>query len=403
VNRRGAAPQKEASPASAALGSPPQLPAAPSEPPVPTTILRARTPKAAGLPQTALAAYPCWRGLRPLDVFPGVRGVMHSAVGPQPLPGLASPTRELAGDPVQPASVVLSLRRRRPAPDRFPWRKAPTVRQCERPNELRDLPSPGLGPLASAPPLRPIPPDFSDWRSPAFPGRRRLPGARRAAPRTLGTPPIGLGPPAAALPPHRFAPAAEFDAPIAHDSASAARDSASTHGFKQGGGQDAGPAMPASHPHDLHRPASPHVGSCSGPSFIGAHLHTADPACAPAAGGSGGEGAISSASKGTTTNPSSLALPSLSVVAVSAHSGSQRAPLTSAGSSDARTQGGSRSSATRTDRGQSSAPIRRRQRCAVVSGVSTAVPVAASPRAGLIEKQSTGPAGLPAGTTQGVI
>ncbi len=242
---------------------------------------RARAPKAAGLPQSALAVLPGARGLRPLDAFPGARGVKHNAAGPECFPGLASPTRGLAGsDPVQPASVVLSLRRRRPAPDRFPWRKAPTVRQCERPNELRGLPSPEFGPLASAPPLRPIPPDFSDRRPPALPGRRRLPGARRAAPRTLGTPPIGLGSPAAALPPHRFASAAELDAPIAHDSASAARDSARPRGFKQGDGQAAEPAMPANHPHDLHRPGSPRIGSRS--SLFGAYPPTADQACTPA-------------------------------------------------------------------------------------------------------------------------
>ena len=94
---------------------------------------------AAGLPQMALAVLPGARGLRPLDAFPGARAVKHIAAGPKRFPGPASsPTRGMAGsDSVQPASVVLSLRRRRPAPDRFPWRKAPMVRQCERPNELR--------------------------------------------------------------------------------------------------------------------------------------------------------------------------------------------------------------------------------------------------------------------------
>ena len=154
--------------------------------------------------------------LRPFDAFPGVRGVMHIAAGPQSFPGLASPTRELAGsDSVQPASVVLSLRRRRPAPDRFPWRKAPTVRQCERPNQLR-------GP--SQPPTR---------------------VARICCP---------------AL---RFAPSSPPAAPAT------ARDSARPRGFKQGDGQAAEPAMPANHPHGLHRP-----GSRS--SFFGAHPLTAN-------------------------------------------------------------------------------------------------------------------------------
>ena len=120
-----------------APSSPPPLPATASQPPIPTQSFRARAPKAAGLSQVALAVLPGARGLRPLDAFPGGQGIKHSAAGPKSYPGLASPTRELAGsDPVQPAFVVLSLRRRRPAPDRFPWRKAPTVRQCERPNEL---------------------------------------------------------------------------------------------------------------------------------------------------------------------------------------------------------------------------------------------------------------------------
>jgi hypothetical protein len=92
---------------------------------------------AAGLLQMAHAALPGARGPWPLDAFPGVRGSIYIAAGPKRFPGLASPTRELAGsDVMQSASVVLSLRRRRPAPDRFPWRKAPTVRRCERPNEL---------------------------------------------------------------------------------------------------------------------------------------------------------------------------------------------------------------------------------------------------------------------------
>ena len=93
------------------------------------------------------------------------------------------------------------------------------------------------------------------------------------------------------------------------------------------------------------------------------------------AGGSGGE---ATAGIRTTTPISgageqlqSLAFPNSSVAAVSAHSVNQRAPLASAGSSDARTQGGPRSTATRTDRGRSSAPIRRRQRCAGASGAGT--------------------------------
>jgi hypothetical protein len=71
---------------------------------------------------------------------------------------------------------------------------------------------------------------------------------------------------------------------------------------------------------------------------------------------------------GTATNLSSPH-PNLPLVAVSAHDPSQRAPLASAGPSDARTQGGPRSSAAWADRGQSSAPARRRQRRAVVRGV----------------------------------
>jgi hypothetical protein len=75
--------------------------------------------------------------------------------------------------------------------------------------------------------------------------------------------------------------------------------------------------------------------------------------------------------------------PNLSAVAVSAHDVSLRAPLASAGSSDAGTQGGSRSSATRTDRGQRSAPTRRRQRCAVAHVVGT------SPQAGWVQSAAT--------------
>ncbi len=72
---------------------------------------------------------------------------------------------------------------------------------------------------------------------------------------------------------------------------------------------------------------------------------------------------------GTATNAWSLT--HLPLSAVSAHDVSQRAPLASAGSSDARTQGGPRSSATWADRGQSIAPTRRRQRRAGVNGVGT--------------------------------
>jgi hypothetical protein len=63
--------------------------------------------------------------------------------------------------------------------------------------------------------------------------------------------------------------------------------------------------------------------------------------------------------------------PSTFAVAVSALDASQRAPLARAGSSDARTQGSPRSSAAWADRGQSSAPTRRRQRCARASGAGT--------------------------------
>ncbi len=109
---------------------------------------------AAGLPKMALAVLPGGRGPRPLDAISSARGVMHSAAGPKRFPGLASPTRELAvGDSVQPASVVLSLRRRRPAPARSPWQAASEV-QCERPHGLRGLPNPGLGPLAVASSIR---------------------------------------------------------------------------------------------------------------------------------------------------------------------------------------------------------------------------------------------------------
>ena len=116
----------------------------------------------------------------------------------------------------------------------------------------------------------------------------------------------------------------------------------------------------------------------------------------------------------TTDQPSSIT--HLPLSAVSAHDVSQRAPLASAGSSDARTQEGPRSSATWADRGQSIAPTRRRQRSAGVNGVGTAAPVAShSARAGLIEQStraqgngflvrsmSTRPAGpIPAGITQG--
>jgi hypothetical protein len=112
---------------------------------------------------------------------------------------------------------------------------------------------------------------------------------------------------------------------------------------------------------------------------------------------------------GTTNN-----LSSFSSYSVSAHDVSQRAPLASAGSSDARTQGGPRSSATWADRGQSSAPIRRRQGCAEVNGVGTEAPAAGRHRrVGLIEQStrsvgdgfparpsSIRPAGpLPAGVT----
>jgi len=61
-----------------------------------------------------------------------------------------------------------------------------------------------------------------------------------------------------------------------------------------------------------------------------------------------------------------------SVVAVSALDPSQRAPMASAGPSDARTQGGLRSSAAGVDRGRSSAKcVRRRQRCALARGEGT--------------------------------
>jgi hypothetical protein len=125
----------------------------------------------------------------------------------------------------------------------------------------------------------------------------------------------------------------------------------------------------------------------------------------------------------TATDLSSLAVYS-SFSAVCAHDVSRRAPLASAGSSDARTQGGPErgvskqsqsdsscaarearsvllSSATWADRGQSSAPIRRRQWCAVVNGVGTVVTAGNWVPAGLIEKQSIRPAAVPAGTTQG--
>ena len=99
-------------------------PPTPSEP-APTS--------AAGL-KMALAVLPGARGQRPPGVISRARGVMHSAAGPQNLPGC--PTRELAGsDSVQPASVVLSLRRRQLASARSPWQAASEV-QCGRPNEL---------------------------------------------------------------------------------------------------------------------------------------------------------------------------------------------------------------------------------------------------------------------------
>jgi hypothetical protein len=75
--------------------------------------------------------------------------------------------------------------------------------------------------------------------------------------------------------------------------------------------------------------------------------------------------------QGTTAGTASHAYPNSSsavAVAVSALDSTQRAPMASAGSSDARTQRGPCSSATGVDRGQSSAPIRRRQWCAVGRG-----------------------------------
>ncbi len=96
----------------------------------------------AGLLKMALAALPGARGLRPLDAFPGARGDMHRAAGRQCFPGIAGPTRELAGsDSVQPASVVLSLRRCQPAPARSPWQAA-SVMQCKRPDEHLGLSQP---------------------------------------------------------------------------------------------------------------------------------------------------------------------------------------------------------------------------------------------------------------------
>ena len=56
-------------------------------------------------------------------------------------------------------------------------------------------------------------------------------------------------------------------------------------------------------------------------------------------------------------------------VAFSVQSASRRAPMASAGPSDARTQGGPRSIAAWSDRGRRSAPARRRQRCATARGL----------------------------------
>jgi hypothetical protein len=143
------------------------------------------------------------------------------------------------------------------------------------------------------------------------------------------------------------------------------------------------------------------------------------PCSAPATPEAAGESATRSdaphpaTASGTTAHSPSLHHPQLHP-AVSAHDVSQRAQLASAGSSDARTQGGSRSSATRTDRGQSSAPIRRRQECARANGVGTEAPAGSPapvdlidqstrPRGGSPRPSSTRPAGpTPAGTsTQG--
>ncbi len=91
-----------------------------------------------------------------------------------------------------------------------------------------------------------------------------------SGPTSLGdVPSPGLESLASASPFVRFAPSPTRSAPTT-------RDSARPRGFKQGDGQAAEPAMPANHPHDLHHPGRPRIGSCSGPAFFGAHPTTSN-------------------------------------------------------------------------------------------------------------------------------
>ncbi len=117
--------------------------------------------------------------------------------------------------------------------------------------------------------------DGAKWRPPALPGRRRL-RCSASGPMSFGDlPSPGLGPLATAPP----LPLIRLT--FSDRRAPATRDFAPTQGFKQNGAQIAELSMPASHPHDLHRLGSPRIGSCSGSSPFGAHPATADQACVP--------------------------------------------------------------------------------------------------------------------------
>jgi len=155
----------------------------------------------------------------PSTLFPAFEGSCTASTAPNASGSLASPDRELAiSDCVKTASVAHLCDGANRRPPALPGRRR---LRCSAggPTSFGDLPSPGLGSLAAAPPLRPVPPTLSAWRSPVT------------------------------------------------------RDFAPPQGFQRKGAQIAELSMPAiRHP---DRSLSPLIGGCSTPSAFGAQPTTA--------------------------------------------------------------------------------------------------------------------------------
>ena len=155
----------------------------------------------------------------PSTLSPAFEGSCTAPTAGNASGSLAVPDRVLAiSDCVMTASVAHLCDGANRRPPALPGRRR---LRCSAggPTSFGDLPSPGLGPLAAAPPLRPMPPTFSARRSPLT------------------------------------------------------RDFASTQGFKQRGAQIAELSMPASRQPD--RSLSPLIGGCSTPSAVCAQPTTA--------------------------------------------------------------------------------------------------------------------------------